>query len=588
MKGFFKIMFATIVGFVVTIVLFILIMAGIVSAMVSSGDKAVTISRNSILKLDFNNEISERSPNNPFSDLNIPGLSRNKQDGLTEIIANIKKAQDDKNIKGVFLDLSTIPARIATIEEIRNVLLDFKKSGKFIISYADYYSQSAYYLASVSDKIYLNPQGSIDFVGIRSEIMFYKGALEKLGLEPEIIRHGKFKSAVEPFMTDKMSDENRLQVSKFIKSIWEHSLKGISEQRKLSIAELNRLANTMVLADADSCLSSKMVDSLFYKDQLNAQLLKLSGQKSKEPEFISLSKYEKVVKLSTGKGFAKNKIAVIYAQGDVKMGDDDEGTVSSDRISQALRDARTDTSVKAIVFRINSPGGSALASDVIWREVKLASKVKPVIASMGALAASGGYYIACAADTIVAEPNTITGSIGVFSVLFNAQKLLNQKFGITTDVAKTNIHSDFPSISRPMDAQEKAFLQMEIDKMYGTFISHVSEGRKIDKQKIDDIGQGRVWTGQDAKEIGLVDVLGGLTDAIDIAAKMAKLKNYRVVNLPVLEEPFEKFIKDLTGEVKLGIIKSELGAEYKYYNEYKNLLNMKGVQARLPFSIEVY
>ena len=588
MKSFFKIMFATMVGIVITIFLFILIMAGIVGAMLSSTDKAVTISSNSILKLDFNNEISERSPNNPFSELNIPGLSRNKQDGLSEIIENIKKAKDDKNIKGIFLDLSIIPARIATIEEIRNILIDFKKSGKFIISYADYYSQSAYYLATISDKVYLNPEGSIDFVGIRSEIMFYKGALEKLGIEPEITRHGKFKSAIEPFITDKMSNENRLQITKFITSIWNHSLKGIADQRKLSVAQLNRLANTMVLADADSCLSNKIVDSLFYKDQLNAQLIKLSGQKGKEPEFISLSKYEKVVKPSDGKSFSKNKIAIVYAQGDVQMGDGDEGTVSSDRISKALRDARTDTSIKAIVFRINSPGGSALASDIIWREVKLASKVKPVVASMGALAASGGYYIACAADTIVADPNTITGSIGVFGVLFSAQKLLNQKLGITTDVAKTNAHSDFPTISRPMDAQEKVFLQMEIDKIYNTFITHVSEGRKIDKQKIDDIGQGRVWTGQDAKEIGLVDVLGGLTDAIEIAAKMAKLKDYRLTNLPKLDEPFEKFIKNLTGEVKLGILKSELGDEYKYYNEYKSLLNMKGIQARLPYSIEVY
>lgn len=588
MKNFFKIMLATMVGTFITLLVFFFILLGIIGAIVSSGDKTVSIKANSILKLTLNNEIFDRSPNNPFAGINFAGIGKEKQDGLTEIIDNIKKAKEDANIKGIYLELSIIPAHFATIEEIRNALLDFKKSGKFIIAFADYFTKSSYYLATVSDKIYLNPEGGIEFMGLRSEIMFFKGTFEKLGIEVQVFRHGKFKSFVEPYISDKMSPENKLQITKLISSIWDHTLDGISAQRKISKEELNILATRMTLMDADSCLSFKLVDSLFYKDKIYKQLLKLSGQKEKEPQFVSLGKYEKVPKPKSGKGFAKAKIAVVYAQGEVDMGDQGEGTVSSDRISKALREARTDTLVKAIVFRINSPGGSSLASEVIWREVTLATKSKPVVVSMGDLAASGGYYIACPASKIVASPNTITGSIGVFGLLPNAKQFLNQKLGITTDVAKTNEHADFPTISRPLDKQEKAFFQFEVDKTYSSFVSHVSEGRNLLKAKVDEIGQGRIWTGTDALKIGLVDTIGGLNDAISLASKLAKTENYRLVSLPKLEDPFEKFINALTDDVKTRILKSELGEEYKNYIQYKNILHMKGIQARLPFNIEFY
>jgi protease-4 len=588
MKTFFKMLLASILGVIISVLLIFFILLGIATALISSGDNVVEIEPNSILKITLDNEIFDREPNNPFAGINFAGIGKEKQDGLIEILDNIKKARNDENIKGIYLEFSLIQARMATIEEIRNALLDFKKSGKFIIAYAEVYTQGSYYLASVADKIYLNPQGSIDFVGLRTEMMFFKGTLDKLGVEAQIIRHGKFKSAVEPFMGDKMSQENKLQVTEFINSIWAHYLSGISEQRHITKDKLNILANKMVLADADTCLAYKIVDSLFYKDQVNAKLLKLSGQKNKEPEFIGLSKFGKVPKKPSGKGLAKAKIAVIFAQGDVVMGNEGENFISSDRISKAFRDARNDSSVKAVVFRINSPGGSSLASDIIWREVKLTTKVKPVIASMGDLAASGGYYIACAADVIVASPNTITGSIGVFGLLINVKQFFNQKLGITTDVARTNEHSDFPTIMRPMNTAEKAIMQFEVDKIYNIFIEKVAEGRKLDKKKVDEIAQGRVWTGSDAIGLGLVDTIGGLNDAIAIAAKKVKIDNYRLIELPKLEDTFEKIIGEITGDAKIKILKSELGADYKYIQQYRNLMRMKGIQARLPYDVDVY
>lgn len=588
MKSFFKMMLATIAGIIVTSIIFLFILVGIISAIVSSTEDKVEVKPNTILKFTFSNPIVERSDKNPLEGIDFEGFGKPKQDGLAEIVENIKKAETDDNIKGIYLELSLIPARPATLEEIRNALISFRKTGKFVVAYANYLSQGAYYLATAANKIYLNPEGSIDFMGMRSEILFFKGTLEKLGIEPQIIRHGKFKSAVEPFMSDRMSPENKEQISTLINSIWNHIVEGISTERKMSIADLNKLANNMVFADADSCLAHHAVDSLLYKDQLNEVLLKLSKNSGEKPEFIASAKYEKVPKSLTGKGLAKAKIAVVYAYGDVIMGDDGEGTVSADRISEALRTARTDTTVKAIVFRINSPGGSALASEIIWREVALASKDKPVVASMGDLAASGGYYIACAADTIMAQPNTITGSIGVFGLMFSGQKFLNQKLGITTDVAKTNEHSDFPTFSRPLDGDEKRFIQFEVDKIYETFVSHVSDGRGLSKEKVDEIGQGRVWSGLDAQKLGLVDLIGNLQDAITVAAKMAKLDNYRITSLPKLEDPLERILKDLSGDVKTNIIKSELGENYLYFEQYKNVLKSQGIQARIPFDPNIY
>jgi protease-4 len=411
-------------------------------------------------------------------------------------------------------------------------------------------------------------------------VPFFKGTLNKLGIEAQVIKHGKYKSAVEIYTNDKMSAENRQQVSVYVNSIWGQILKGISDKRKISVNQLNSLADNLAIANPEDCKKYGLVDSLLYADQVNADLLKRALSDAKEPEFVELAKYNKVPKQRTTKGLAKNKIALIYAVGDVVSGKGDNESIGSETIAKALRNARTDTSIKAIVFRINSPGGSALASEVIWREANLAAKEKVLVASMGDLAASGGYYIACPADTIMASPTTITGSIGVFGVIFNFKELLNNKLGITLDGVKTNTHADLPTVTRSMDESEKAFIGRRIERIYDSFITHVAEGRNMKKADVDNIAQGRVWTGADAVKIGLVDTLGGINDAILLAARMANITNYRVVEMPKQEDPFEKLINSLMEDVKTSWVKNELGEEYKYLKACRNVLKHEGIQAR--------
>ena len=434
----------------------------------------------------------------------------------------------------------------------------------------------------------MNPEGILMFVGLRSEIMFFKEALDKLGIEPQIIRHGSFKSAVEPLMYKQMSKENRLQIETFMGSIWDHVLKGISEERNISIKKLNELADNLTLKDAQLAVDNGLIDELKYKDEILSELAELTEQKDdKKIESISLAKYTKVPNIKR-KSLEKNKIAVVYANGNVIMGEGEEGTIGSDRISRAIREARKDSSIKAIVFRVNSGGGSALASEVIWREVKLAQEVKPVIASLGDMAASGGYYIVSPAQKIIASPNTLTGSIGVFGVVPNAKKLLNEKLGIYVDAVKTNEHSDMYSLFKPLSAQEKEAIHYGIENVYETFITHVAEGRNMTKEEVDKIGQGRVWSGANAIENGLIDAFGGLDDAIALAAEAANLEKYRTVDYPKLKDPFQVLMQDLQGNVKASILKQELGSEYKYYNMLKNTIGQKGIQARIPYDIEVY
>ncbi|HPF94712.1 MAG TPA: signal peptide peptidase SppA, partial [Tenuifilaceae bacterium] len=420
-------------------------------------------------------------------------------------------------IRGIYIETEGIPAGAATLEEIRASLEKFKESGKFIISYSNVYSQKSYYLASVSDKILLNPEGMVEWVGLRSEIMFFKGALEKLGVEAQILRHGKFKSAVEPFMYDKMSPENREQILTYTGSIWNHWVEGISKTRNISAEQLNQFADDLTIRNAKTALDNGIVDSLVYKDQVINMLKELTDTKPKKDiNSVSLAQYTKVKPKRQHKGFIKEKIAVVYASGEIVMGDGNEGAVAGERFGRAIREARRDSTVKAIVLRINSPGGSALASEVIWREVKLATEVKPVIVSMGDVAASGGYYIAAPADYIIASPTTITGSIGVFGMMPNVKEGMNKKLGITVDVAKTNRNSDFGSLFRPMTAEERAIGQLSVEEVYKTFIGHVAEGRETTVEKVDEIGQGRVWSGANAISINLVDEFGGLQKAIDI------------------------------------------------------------------------
>lgn len=591
MKQFFKFMFASMLGFFLTFILiFIFLLIFFVALISSAGkDKTVTLLPKSVLVLNLDNQIIERGNDNPFEGFDFFSMKSNKPFGLKQIKESIAKAKDDKNIEGIYLELSEIPAGAATVEEIRNALLDFKKSNKFIISYSEVLTQKAYYLASVADKIYLNPEGFIDFKGLNAQIMFYKGLLEKLDVEAQIIRHGKFKSAVEPFMLDKMSESNREQTKQYLMTIWNYITENISKSRNIKVDQLNLIADSLYLRTAQDAVDYKIADKLMYKDELLAELrTKLTLGENEKIRFINISKYQKVnVKrdLNSGKG----KIAVVYAQGEIVSGEGSEVIIGSERISEALRKARVDSTVKAVVLRVNSPGGSALASEVILREVILIKKVKPIVVSMGDVAASGGYYIACAANRIFAHPNTITGSIGVFGMMPNMKGLFNNKLGITVDNVKTNAQSDYGDLYRPMTKQERYIIQGSVENVYKTFISHVSKGRNMTIQKVDSIGQGRVWSGVDALRLGLIDEYGGIDEAIAYAAKLAKIEKYKVIHLPKQKEPFQQLMEDISGETNpYTKLRQEFGEYFMVFDYIRQINNMKGVQARMPFEIIVY
>ncbi len=590
MKNFLKYTLATIVGFTLTQIIGFLVFMAIIGAIVGSAeDKVVDIKPNSVLKITLDNPVTERTSKNPFENINWMNMQSEQKLGLNDILKNLKNAAKDENIKGIYLEVDAVPAGIATIQEIREALLKFKESGKFIIAYSDMYSQTAYYMVSVADKIYMNPEGLLELKGLGAEMMFFKNALAKLGVEPQIIRHGKFKSAVEPFMLEKMSDANREQTMTYLQSIWDHILDGISNSRGISVSDLNMYADSMKITNAQAAVDYKLLDGTKYKDEIISELKELSGTANdKDIEFISLSKYTNAPEIKDYKGLAKDKIAVIYGTGQIDMGDGSTETIGSEGLSKAIREARKDSSIKAIVLRVNSPGGSALASEVIWREMTLAKKVKPVIVSMGDVAASGGYYISAPADVILANENTITGSIGVFGVLWNGQELLNEKLGVTIDVAKTNAHSDIGSVYRKMTNSERSVIQHEVENVYDVFIGHVAEGRKMTKAEVDSIGQGRVWSGKNAMDIGLIDKFGGISEAIEIAKEKAGLENFRVVELPKLEDPIEQMLKEFTGEAEASVLKKNLGESYIYYKRLQNLTKMKGIQARLPFEVDIY
>jgi protease-4 len=583
--NFLKIMFGSMLGFFLSLILFVIILFGIIAGAVSTmkdGEK-VDIKEKSVLQLDFGLGISERTPNNPLKFLARNG-NTDMPIGLDDILASINHAATDENIKGIYINVEAIGSGWATAEEIRQALIEFKKSKKWIIAYGEIYTKGAYYLASVADKIYLNPAGEVLFNGMYSEVTFFKGALEKLGVEMQVIRHGKFKGAVEPFFLDKLSNENREQISVYVNGLWNHMLDRVSESRNITKDELNKIADGLLVRNADDAKQFKLVDDVIFKDQVLDELRKrLSIKEEEKISFVSLNKYRHSFK-DERKG--ESKIAVIYAVGEINGGNGDDETIGSEGLSEAIRKARLDKKVKAVVLRINSPGGSALASDVIWREVVLTKKVKPVIVSMGDVAASGGYYIACAADSIFAQPNTITGSIGVFGLMPNTAKLMHEKLGITTDGVKTNTYSDLGKIDRPLSADEMAIMQTYVNHTYDEFITKVAEGRHMDKNMIDSIGQGRVWTGMDALRIGLVDRLGSLQDAIDAAARMAKLKEYQLKILPKQKEPFEELMKSLKEDGETYMAKQQLGEYYTWFNQFKHMNCMKGVQARMSYWVE--
>jgi protease-4 len=570
-------------GIVITLIIVFSIIGSVKEAVKMGEEKAFALKDNSVLRIDLNGSIKDRGIRNPLGDLDLGPFMPKGNIGLNDIIANLQKAKKDPKIKGIYLEISNPSAGFASLEEIRNALIDFKSSKKFIYAYAEVYSQKAYYVASAADNVFLNPQGGMEIKGLSSQIMFYKNMLEKLNVEVQIFRHGKFKSAIEPFMLDKMSDANRAQVETYLGSIWNQMVKGISKQRGISEAEINNMADNMSVRGPEDALSFKLVDKLQYEDEVLSGIRKNIGIAEKDKiNFVSLDNY---VNAGNTHNMSGNKIAVIYAVGEIESGSGDENSIGSDRIAKAIREARLDDDVKAIVLRVNSPGGSALASDVIWRETLLAKKAKPFIVSMGDVAASGGYYISCAADRIFAQPNTITGSIGVFGLIPNAQKALSEKLGITIDTVNTNKHSDVGTILRGATKEEAAYIQQGVEKIYDVFITKVGEGRKMPKNNVDSIGQGRVWSGADAIKINLVDELGGLNDAVLYAAKKANVKNYKIQDLPKRKEPLMELFGASQEEMETRAIKSKLGEQYIYMQQIKHVLEIKGVQARLPYEM---
>lgn len=592
MGQFFKFMIASMFGMIAAILLSVFILIGIAAVSVSSLDdkKDVTVEENTILKISLNTSIVDRAPNDPLQNFDFASMKANKTLGLNTILESIAKAKNDENIIGIYLNLEGVSAGLSTIREIREALLSFKEdSSKFIVCYSEMISQKAYYLGSVADEVILNPEGYIQLTGLSATVQFVKGALEKLEIEAQIIRHGKFKSAVEPFMLDKMSDANREQTSKFVNSIWDNMVIDITSSRGMSIEEFNRIIDTLDVGSAGDALKFGIVDNLMFQDEFMASLKeRLNIDEDEELTFMSLSKYENAPKAKKeSSGVVRDRIAVVYAQGGIVSGEGESDQIGSTTISKAIRKARKDEKVKAIVLRVNSGGGSALASDIILREMDLARQLKPVVVSMGDVAASGGYYIACFADTIVANSTTITGSIGVLGVLFNMKDFFKNKLGITFDGVRTNDHSDVGSPIRALTAMEKKKIQEEIERIYDVFIDHVAEGRGMTKAEVDSIGQGRVWSGEDALELGLVDVLGGLEDAIEIAAQMAGLEEYRLKEFPEQKDPFESLLEDFMGEARLSMMKYELGDSYVYYAQLKKLSRMKGIQMIVPYSLEL-
>jgi len=603
--NFWKAVLANITGYIIGSLVFVFlslfIIVGLVSVLTSKDDD-VEVKSNSILKIELDGRIKERSSKNPLSELDIPApFMKESVIGLNDVLHNIRKAASDENIKGIYLNISPMVSGWANLESIREALLKFKESGKFIYSYSEIYTEASYYLASVSDSIYIFPNGYMEWNGLSSTPVFLKGTLSKLEVEPIIFRVGTFKSAIEPFINDKMSDANREQVTAFLGDMWSHVAQQISESRNIPVEELNRIANNLEVDEATKALKVKLVDELLFEDEVFERLrAKVGVEEDKKVTLISMSNYKKRSDKDAGlkKADSKNKIAIIYAEGDINSGKNSDDNIGSETIVKAFRDARKDSSVKAVVFRINSPGGSALASDVMWREVMLTKAVKPVIASYGNVAASGGYYISAACDKIVAQPNTITGSIGVFGLLFNTQKMFNNKLGMTFDRVTTNPYADLGNPNRPMNDFEKNKIQEGVNKIYRDFTEVVRNGRNFPKEDangdnisdaVDAIAQGRVWSGITAKKIGLVDELGGIDKALALAAEIAGLEdNYKIKELPEQKDPFQEIFNSAKKKEEEITVRS-LGFEneYKSYKRLKSMAEHNGAYMLMPWDFQI-
>lgn len=578
---------ATIVGLFVFLMLFFF---GIVfiAALAGSGSETVNVENNSVIELDLSKVTNDYGGKFFYKDFD---YFEDNHDGLSDVIKAIEVAKTDSNIKGISILNNNSMLGMAQSKALRDALEDFKTSGKFVYAYANYYTQKDYYLNSVANTVYLNPVGEVDFKGLSSELMFFKDLQEKSGVKVEVIRHGKYKSAVEPFLENKMSDANREQVSALLHSVWNATVADIAKSRNVSVERLNAIANGLLARTPEMAKAEKLVDKVAYEDVYHDDIRKmLKADKDEDYNKISILDYAENVATTATDYTTQNRIAIIYAQGEIGSGEGDVTTVGEGSMRRSLQLARKDDDVKAIVLRIDSPGGSALTSDLIWREIELTKKVKPVVVSMGNLAASGGYYIACNGNRIFAEANTITGSIGVFGMLPNMTELAT-KIGIHTEQVATHANAGGYSPFMPLDNNFKNFTQESVERVYATFVNRVAVGRKMSFAAVDSIGQGRVWSGSEAKRIGLVDEIGGMDSAIAYAAKLTKIKEYRTQDFP----EYEKNFRDLLSNMGIPFVKStaqmlqeEIGAEnYKVLEQIRRISARTGIQASMPFEINI-
>ena len=586
MKDFIKFTLATVTGLILTGFIVSIISIVIIIGFIASSETHTTVKKNSVMVLNLSGTITEQMKEDPLQF--ILGNSYSSS-GLKEILASIEKAKNHQDIKGIYLKAGALITSPATIQEIRNALLKFKESGKFIVAYGDFYAQGNYYLCSVADKIMLNPQGNVNWIGMASQPMFYKDLLDKVGIEMQVFKVGTYKSAVEPYISNSMSDANREQVTAFLHSIWNQMLDGVSQSRNIAKDSLNAYADRLItLSAATDYVSNGLVDTLVYRDEATKYIQSLMFIDEQEPlNTLSLEDMMSVDEF-VPKSKSGNSIAVYYAEGgiDDMTSTSDEG-INSLKMCKTLRKLRDDDNIKAVVLRVNSPGGSAFGSEQIWHEVVALKEVKPVVVSMGGYAASGGYYISCAADKIIAEPTTLTGSIGIFGMIPNMEKLFTDKLGIHVDVVKTNKFSDMGTTLRPFNTEERASMQAEINRGYDLFVTRCANGREMSKEAIAKIAEGRVWTGEMAKELGLVDELGGLDKAIKVAAEEAQIDDYTVSGYP---EP-ESFWMSLFTQKKDDYVQSQMKETFgKYYpciQFIQSIQNQDPIQARIPFELNL-
>jgi protease-4 len=580
---------ATIVGiFIFCMIFFFGII--IIGAIAGSGEDTVSVKKNSVIELDLSKVSLDYAGKTNYKDFN---YFEADHDGVTDILNAIEAAKTDDKIKGISILNNQSQLGLAQSKAVRDKLEEFKKSGKFVYAYANFFTQGEYYLNSVANQVYLNPMGEVDFKGLSAEILYMKDLQEKTGVKMEVIRHGKYKSAVEPFLAQEMSPENREQMTVLLNSVWNTIATDIAKSRKLSVVQLNAIANTLGARTPELALANKLIDKVAYEDEYHDAIrAKLKLDKKEKYDFISITDYAKTAATSV-EDYSKNDIiAVIYAQGEITGGEGDVNVIGEGSIKRSLQEAREDDDVKAIVLRVDSPGGSALTSELIWREIEITKKVKPVVVSMGNYAASGGYYIAANADRIFAEPNTITGSIGVFGMLPNINQL-GKNIGINAEQVKTHDNASGYSVFEPIDENFKGYVLESIERTYATFLKRVADGRKMTTAQVDAIAQGRVWTGIDAHKLGLVDEIGGLDAAIKYAAKLGKTSSYRTENYPEYEKSFDDLLANFTGiamfKTKEQLLKEQLGEEgFQMLEQIKRVKSRKGIQAMMPYEIEIH